>query len=75
MNRTGDYSTLARLAREKREKAAAHDELHTVLKYCRAAKGRMDISPLPLTGSRAKIWAHLVDAIDLVEQELARSEA
>lgn len=71
MNRTGDYAALAQLAREKREQGEYQSEMMDVLRCCRAAKARMSKIP-PLTGDRARIWAHLVDVIDLAEQELKR---
>ena len=43
-----------------------------MLHLCQLAKKRLDGGP-SMEGIRLKIWAHLVDAIDLAEQERARA--
>ena len=68
MKNFGDYRNLANLAHENREQSDYHAELLTVLKHARAAKTAMT-TRAPLSGPRAKIWAHLTDVIDLVERE------
>ena len=71
--KTGDYASLAHLAHQKREQSEYEDELRAVIAHCTTAKNRLRKEALFL-GTRAKIWAHLVDAIDLAERELGRVE-
>lgn len=49
-------------------------DLHMVLAHCRELQRILQPILPHMTGARVKIWAHLTDAIDIAERELARME-